>query len=188
MKDHVKIKDHVKMKDYVKMKDRVKMKDTMPKYLGSFLMVCTGSCILASALFGAMLLTTGVTTINAKEAKESFMSSFDDVQRSQYESIVTERRNLALQGTILGMLLGLLYFMTASTEGMERACNTTAIALGSVYFYYMLMPKSDAMVRYLNKGAQLDRYLEFGRSMSIKWDVGLLLGAAGCVVLGRAFK
>lgn len=169
-------------------------------------MVCVGNCVLAGALLGGFGLTS-VLSMQAERRGSPFKASLTAPQAQKYEEIVAMRRRLANHGFLLGALLALGYVLyqkfISGTEGGASAatliCNAVAITLATTYFYYVLSPKSDWMIRYLNPtatvatngGAQIsqtDLYLEKKRAYQLRWTGGLLLGGAAAYFLGQGLK
>lgn len=137
----------------------------------------------------------GLTSLlSAKYEREgsTLVTSLSDEQRVKYAEISDERRKLSTQGMLIGALLALGYLVfSRATDGTQSwlclICNAIAITLATTYFYYILMPKSDRMVRYLNPN-QLEAHLAKGRAYQLRWTGGLLLGGAAAFFLGQAFR
>jgi len=156
-------------------------------------MVCGSSCVLAGALLGGFGLTS-LLSMQANRRGSTLMASLSDEQRVIYGEIREERKSLSRQGMMIGLLLALGYLIFARLQrGAEAVgwvpliCNAIAITLATTYFYYILMPKSDRMVRYLNP-TQLEAHLQKGRAYQLRWTGGLLLGGAAAYFLGQALR
>lgn len=151
-------------------------------------MVCAASCFITAALLGGLVLTNilGYKAFSPAQ-KAQLLASFSPAQSQRYDAIVKERRTLAMTGAVLGAVLAAVYFFllaSRTTSTPSKVCKVGAITLGTMYFYYTLSPKSDHMVKHLVPGQQMDDYLALGRSMELRWNAGLLLGGAACLVLG----
>lgn len=151
-------------------------------------MVCLTNCALGSALIGGTLLTALMS--KQDPVFTQYEDSLDAEQKDHLEKIANERMNLYIQGTVLGVVLVVLVSMfgykrlTPFTNG----CLMVVIVLVSQYFYYILMPKSDWMLRHLNGKFQNEAWLGVYRHMSVRWHIGLLIGLFGFFLLGRGLR
>ena len=143
---------------------------------------CQLGCLLAVAMFAGQLYI--MFNYNKKRLLDRFDSLLNEEQRATYKLIVNERLKLYVQGIILGLVLGFIYLSIASNKTMGRACIFTVIVLSTNYFYYMLYPKSDYMVPYLNTQEQRVAWLDIYREMQYRCKMGFLLGLVAYLLLG----
>jgi len=137
-------------------------------------------CFLAAGLIGSSLYTM----MKCNEC-DKLNQSLDDNQRRIYLSIVSERKNLALQGLLLGLLLSTLYlyFTGRSINPLVNGCIYAGLTLSITYLYYLLSPKKTYMVEHLSSQEQLNLYAASNRTMQWRGIVGTLLGFLGLVLI-----
>lgn len=137
-------------------------------------------CFLAAGLIGTSLYTM----LSCSDC-QALNQTFDLKQRAIYQGIVNERKSLALQGFLLGLVLSALYlyFMGLSLDPFVNGCIYATITLGVQAFYYLLTPKSTYMVQHLTSQQQLDLYAAANRTMQWRGIMGLLLGFLGLALI-----
>lgn len=149
-------------------------------------MVCrTTSCMVAAML----LMATIFVHMNGRP---EFMEELvDSPHREQIVAIVNHRRQIAMEGFLLGIVASLILAsqMNVASNVNSRALN--ACVVGSVtlsvqYFYYILSPKNDWILRYLQTDEEIDNWLGMYRKMQQNYHIGALFGLAGTAALGSA--
>ena len=142
---------------------------------------CNVSCFVGIMFLVANLYVAFNTDKNVE--KSVFYNTLDKVQIQKYEEIIKERRDIYMKGYGLGLLvsfliLGLHYYMKSPFVKLRKSliCFIGGITLTVNYLYYMLTPKSDYMIRYLDKENQREEWLRVNKSMQFKYHVGLGLG------------
>ena len=65
-------------------------------------------------------------------------------------------------------------------------CTIVAITFVVSYFYYILHPKSDWMVKHLHSKDQRDAWLQVYRHMQVQCHVGFVLGIIAVFIYGTA--
>lgn len=65
----------------------------------------------------------------------------------------------------------------------QMLCLTGSITFLTVYFYYILSPKQDLMVVYLNDRSQRYEWQKIYKKMQFNYHVGLLLGIIAALLL-----
>ena len=142
---------------------------------------CGLSCLIASALFGSMLYM--MLYYDKENIMANFQSTLNDNQNAIYQKIIKERMRLYIEGLILGLLLGFIYLMYVK-KSMYSACLFTLIVLGVNNSYYLLHPKSDYMVKYLETVEQREAWLHVYTSMKHRCYMGMVLGALAYLIVG----
>jgi ABC-type thiamin/hydroxymethylpyrimidine transport system permease subunit len=155
-------------------------------------MICGWTCFVAAMFIIANVLFTFL--MDKHGAVKDYQESLDATQKKVYEKIVNERKNLALQGygLGLGLSIGFLvgrHFLTKSKKSLLSAsvsglCFTVAITFIVQYFYYMLMPKKDWMLHYLNTDKQKEHWMKVYRAYSWNYHLSIVLGLVGAGLLG----
>ncbi len=155
-------------------------------------MICGWTCFVAAMFIIANILFTFL--MDKHGAVKDYQESLDATQKKVYEKIVNERKNLALQGygLGLGLSIGFLvgrHFLTKGKKSLLSAsvsglCFTVAITFIVQYFYYMLMPKKDWMLHYLNTDKQKEHWMKVYRAYSWNYHLSIVLGLVGAGLLG----
>ena len=152
-------------------------------------MVNKACCVLAAALFGGFAMTSLYSTKPSHQLEQTL----DTQQQVKYQEIADYRRRLATQGMVLGALLCVVYVLYARSRGepvpsfLELACSSVAILLATTYLYYMITPKKEYLAPYL-RSDQMNAYMETMYTYNLRFNVGLLLGAAGAYFLGQGMS
>jgi uncharacterized protein YacL len=121
---------------------------------------------------------------NRKYLKD-FMSSLNPKLQDMYREIVAERQMLYLTGFGVGLLISILGSMYMKLKPTARICTVMASTFLFTYFFYILSPKSDHIVRHLETKEQREKWLTVYKDMQMKYHVGLVLGIIGAGILAR---
>lgn len=124
-------------------------------------------------------------TLTADHSKDKFYRTLSHELRSRYEAIIQERKLIYMKGFGLGMILSAVAISACGArKPVQMGCLAGAITLASTYLFYIIHPKSDYMVLYLNKVEQRTAWLKIYRSMQLKYHIGLVLGIGAAMALG----
>lgn len=124
-------------------------------------------------------------TLTADHSKDKFYRTLSHELRSRYEAIIQERKLIYMKGFGLGMILSAVAIsVCGARKPVQMGCLAGAITLASTYLFYIIHPKSDYMVLYLNKVEQRTAWLKIYRSMQLKYHIGLVLGIGAAMALG----
>jgi hypothetical protein len=137
-------------------------------------MNCYTSAVLGLAMLGASFLTLTSNEEQHYKLKLAFPSSNLD---KIYTGIVIERRNIFIQGLILGLVIS--YFTSNLFEQKNNFHKITfflAVTLMVSVVYYFLIPKSDYMLNYLKTEEEIKAWLEIYKYMKLKYFLGFLFG------------
>lgn len=150
-------------------------------------MVCITNCALGAALVGGTIATALVSKQDA--VFKEYRSTLNGEQLEALDRIAGYRLSLYIQGTFLGMVLvGLIALFGGKTlSPLTSGCTFVVVVLLTQYFYYILMPKQDWMIRHLRTNEQNEHWLRVYRHMSFRWHMGMLVGLVGFFLLGRGF-
>jgi len=115
----------------------------------------------------------------------NFMKSLSEPQLERYKLIISERRNIYLSGYLLGLSLSAIVIvgMMDSLNKMQMICLTGSITFLTSYFYYILSPKQDLMVLYLDNRSQRYEWQKIYKKMQFNYHVGLLLGIIASILI-----
>ena len=145
---------------------------------------CDLACLIATGLFGGKLYL--MINNNKKPLIDNLTVLLNEQQKKKYKNIVKERLNNYIQGMVLGLILGFVYIQIVPESDLTRACMFTVIVLGTNYFYYILKPKSDYMIRHLNTKQQREAWLNIYKEMQFRCKMGFVLGVISFLIYGLA--
>ena len=111
-----------------------------------------------------------------------------------YNNIVDERTQIYYVGYILGVMISLLVIFYNIQIKKNRLSTFTlvsivvAISFVTNYFYYVLSPKSDWMLKHINTPEQTKAWLGMYRGMQVYYHTGLVLGLFAVGTFAFAFR
>lgn len=145
-------------------------------------MVCYVSCILAIAFIAASLFVTFNSEKNP--ALKEYINGLNEIQKKKYFEIAMERRNIYLTGFFIGFVLSLilLYFYMKKMNRWGNICMVGAITFAFSYFYYILTPKKDNMITYLDEKDDRENWWKVYNIMQKYYHLGFVLGLIGAVL------
>lgn len=138
-----------------------------------------------SCLIGIIFLMANIYTmlcIGCDENKNKFINLLNNKQKTIYQKIITERKNIYFQGYGLGFIISIIFILINNSQKVKKipywstVCITGAITLTVNYFYYILSKKNTYMISHLNSKNQIDAWLDIYREMQIKYHSGLVMG------------
>ncbi len=150
-------------------------------------MKCYVSCFLAVGLLIASLATMFNT--EKTPIMKDYISKLNEKQREKYLEIATERRNIYLGGFTIGFILALIYLYINGDKGGKwlNICIVGAITFVFSYFYYILYPKKDNMIKYLDEEEDREAWWRVYQVMQKYYHIGFIIGVVGVMVLCNAF-
>ena len=148
-------------------------------------MVCITNCAIGAALVGGTIATALVSKQDT--VFREYRSTLNAEQIAALDRIANQRLSLYVQGTILGIVVVTMValFGGKKMSPLTSGCTFVAVVLLTQYFYYILMPKPDWMIRHLRTQEQNTHRLRVYRHMSFRWHMGMLVGLLGFFILGR---
>ena len=153
--------------------------------------ICSKTCFIAFIFLVGMIYMT--FSIDKCEISDSFVDSLNDAQLEQYRLIVKERRNLYIQGFLLGLALSAIYVYYKKIDDKENKendinimCMIAIIIFLTSYFYYILSKKPKLIVIHLDKQKQRELWTRVYRKMQFNYHFGLFLGIIGACILSKA--
>jgi fructose-specific phosphotransferase system IIC component len=149
-------------------------------------MNCFTSALVGIALLGGSLATLTIT----KSEHEKLQKVLTPELANRYVDIVKERRNQYIQGIILGMIIGtivLYVYQWKVTQNFHKVVLFSAITLFIAMIYYLLMPKSDYMLKHLQNEQQNRAWLDIYKSFQSRYIVGMILGAVAAVPIANSY-
>ena len=153
-------------------------------------MVCHLSCGIATIFLVASFFTSYGTHKTSKS--NEFKSSLNETQRENYEKIVNQRKNIYLQGLVVGFIVSIcVIIFTNKSKNMKSLfklstlCTILAITFIVNYFYYILYPKNKYIVSELTNKTQLNNWLEIYKLMQFRYHLGFGLGLIGVAIFSH---
>lgn len=143
------------------------------------------SCTLCAIAF--VLLATSIATPFVAHSKHQLHSTFqhtlDTDQLTRYQRIVSNRRNLYLQGLVLGVIIaclvvGVVMRVAPLTNDISYGCLSVSVLFVVEYLYYILSPKGEYMVSVLQTDEQREAWLDVYRHMQVS-----MYGSFACALV-----
>jgi len=152
-------------------------------------MICLKSCAVGLVFIFATIFMTLI--IDKQKIFKDYVNSLNKEQLNKYNNIVNERKNISLNGYLLGLLLSLVfivfnYNLKKISKGLV-ICLTSSIMFLTHYFYYILSPKTDWMVLHLDDKQRIE-WLKVYRTMQFSYHYSLLIGVLSVMIISSAFK
>lgn len=141
---------------------------------------CMVYCVIGFTLLVAMLWTM----MAKSSAVGEFEKNLDKYQRKKYSKLVLQRRNNALIGMAIGVVIAIgafSYFKTTMPE-VNLACVVTTIVMLSTIAYYMLAAPKQTMIDYLETD-QYPLWMDAHKAMVRNFGAGLIIGMGGYFLL-----
>ena len=146
-------------------------------------MNCILSGIVGLGLLGGSLLTMTVSKEEHMRLKATLSEDLDRI----YTNIAIERRNLYVQGLVIGLVLAVgVCWKLKILNKFHKVSLMTAITLFVAFSYYSLMPKSDYMLNHLKTEEQNKAWLAIYKTMKERYMMGVVGGALAAVPLSYA--
>ena len=136
-------------------------------------MNCQISCYIVIVLTTAMLYLKLFS--NKNNIVSAFEKSLPSELQSKYQQLAEERKNIHIKGMIYGLVLAfILLFLLKNIK--NRVCFVLAIMLIFSHLYYILVPKSDYIILYLNDYHDRNRWLAVYKHMQNNYYFGIIIG------------
>ena len=141
-------------------------------------------CIIGITFLMSSLASSIVS--RDRDVFTKFMNLLDDEQKQVYDNIIRERLIIYLSGMILGLGLGILYYIKNKNQKYILCKFLTIIYLVKFGFYY-IAPKSPLMLYSLKNTAQTDAWADIYTEMKTGFKYSLILGLIGYLLIGQYF-
>ena len=152
---------------------------------------CSSTFFIALVFFVAMISTSILSCTSG--VIKNYMNNLTPVLKTKYEKIRNERMTISLEGYVLGVFFSglIIFYNYKSKKQLDRfslACIVIATTLITNYLFYILFPKSQWMINYLNTKEEKDAWLNVYKHMQLYYHGGLLLGLIAVGFLSLAFE
>lgn len=139
-------------------------------------------CAIAVAFLATSIATPFVST-SKHQLHRAFQSTLDSDQNTRYERIALHRRNLYLQGLVLGVLVaclvvGVVMRVAPLANNTSYGCLAVVVLFVVEFLYYMLSPKGEYMVTVLKTQKQREAWLKVYRHMQVS-----MYGSLACALV-----
>tara|TARA_B110000495_G_C22963728_1_gene565054 strand:- start:304 stop:750 length:447 start_codon:yes stop_codon:yes gene_type:complete len=126
--------------------------------------------------------------INEKDEKvRDFFKLLNDKQKKEYGSKIKERRNIYITGMILGLIMGLVYYLY-NPKDKYLFCTLLTIMSSVKLGFYQMYPKSKLMIYSLTEKQQTDAWADVYTEMKNKWHYSFIIGIVGYIFLSLAYS
>jgi len=155
-------------------------------------MVCSVSCMISTIFIIGMIYFYNAT--DKSDVVKNYKSKLSPELREKYEKITKERMIISYKGYALGLILSFLiilynkYTKPKVFNTFSLVCIIISTSFITNYFYYILSPKSDNMLNYLQKKEDIQSWQSMYREMQYNYHMGIVLGIIGVGILGVAFS
>lgn len=131
-------------------------------------------------------------SVDKSKISNDFTSTLDNALQQKYKDIINERLQIYYGGYVLGFILSVFVIVmnmynNRKMNSLTIMCLTGSITFLTTYFYYILSPKSDYIVKYLYKKEQREGWLNVYRTMQFNYHGGLALGLLAVIGYSFAF-
>lgn len=155
-------------------------------------MPCALSCMISLIFIIGMIYFYNMT--DKSIIVKHYKSSLSKELQQRYEKISKERMNISYQGYALGVIIsiGIIFYnlkvKSVKMNTSSLVCTVVATSFITNYFYYMLSPKSDWMLNYMNNPNEVKLWLSMYKEMQFNYHMGLVLGIIAVGMLAFAFR
>ena len=131
-----------------------------------------------------------MTSIPKNKTKiDKLKKSLDKKQKEIYENLSKERLRLYIQGLILGFVICVLYlYLFKNKVNTCNLCNCLVITFGVAALYYLIYPKTDYIINYIQDEQQRKLWLDVYRHMQLKYYGGISVGVIIYILLALFYK
>ena len=156
-------------------------------------MVCRVTCMIATIFIVGSLYMANA--INNSEIVKQYKKTLPQDLQIKYEKIRDERTTIYYQGFGLGLIISLFVIIynykmkkEEKFDVISMVCMVVSISFVTNYFYYILHPKKNYMLEYLQTPEQTQNWLIMYKEMQKYYHTGLLLGIIGVGIIALAFR
>ena len=104
-----------------------------------------------------------------------------DSQQVEYKKIIKERSHIYLMGTILGIILSLIYYY--KNKYKYRVCMSVVILYMTKIIFYKIYPKSPLMLYHLTNREQVNKWADIYLHMKKRWLMSFVIGFIGYIMI-----
>ena len=143
-----------------------------------------------SCIIGITLLIGSLSmSIQKRDTKifSHFYNLLDNDQKRIYEGIVKERLMIYFSGMVLGLGLGIYYYINTDDKYKYKLCKFLAIIYLVKLGFYYVYPKSPLMLYSLSNQKQVEAWADIYTEMKSKWIKSIAIGFIGYLLISLTF-
>jgi hypothetical protein len=154
-------------------------------------MPCGITCSI-SAVFIIGMIYMNYSMLNS-QIMQKYERQLPENLQYIYREIVNERTKIYYFGYFLGFILSIVVILYNTKLGKNKMSNygivCTVVTVSSFvnYFYYILSPKNNWMLREIKTEEQTKAWLEMYRHMQMYYHSGFVLGIIAVGIFAFAF-
>jgi len=150
-------------------------------------MACSISCVISCIFIIGMIYFYNAT--EKSEIVKQYKATLSPDLQKRYERITSERKWISYQGYMLGLLLSfVILYNRRKMNTTSLVCTIMATCFLTNYFYYILSPKSDWMLKHTTNQDQDTAWLLMYREMSYNYHLGIVFGIIAVGMFAFAFR
>lgn len=136
-----------------------------------------------SGLIGIGMLMATFSTLTVSEDQHDVLRKVLSPELDIiHERIVNERRNIYLQGLIIGLIIALIVLKRVKTVNkFHRISLGLGITILFSVIYYFVIPKSDYMLNHLKTQEENRAWLEVYNTMKHRYLFGFIFGSLASI-------
>ena len=142
-----------------------------------------------SCVIGITLLIASLSSVLVRRDTEEFKRFYnllDDSQKNIYENIIYERLSIYFVGMILGLGLGIYYYIHSKKDKF-RLCKFLMILYFIKFGFYYFYPKQPLMLYSLTTKEQINSWATIYTEMKTRFKYSLLIGFIGYLLISNYF-
>ena len=142
-----------------------------------------------SCVIGITLLLASIASIIIRRDSELFIkfdNLLDQEQKIIYQKIVKERLMIYTYGMILGLGLGIFYYLHSKNDKF-RVCKFLFIIYIVKFGFYYFYPKSPLMLYSLTTKGQIELWADIYTEMKNNFKYSLIYGFIGYLLISNYF-
>lgn len=141
-----------------------------------------------SCIIGITLLISSLSmSLLKRDTKifSNFYNLLDNNQKNIYEKIIQERLMIYFSGMVLGLGLGILYYVNSNDK--YKLCKFLAIIYLVKLGFYYIYPKSPLMLYSLKNQKQVEAWADIYTEMKSNWIKSIAIGFIGYILISIKF-
>lgn len=141
-----------------------------------------------SCIVGITLLIGSLSVSLLKRDTKSFSHFYnilDNDQKKIYEKIIKERLIIYFIGMVLGLGLGIFYYVNSNDK--YKLCKFLAIIYLVKLGFYYVYPKSPLMLYSLKNQKQVEAWADIYTEMKSNWIKSISIGFIGYLLISFKF-
>mgnify|MGYP006127873391 FL=1 len=142
-----------------------------------------------SCVIGITLLLASIASILIRRDSELFIkfdNLLDPEQKIIYQKIVKERMMIYTYGMVLGLGLGIFYYLNSKKDKF-RVCKFLFIIYIVKFGFYHFYPKSPLMLYSLTTKEQINLWADIYTQMKNNFKYSLVYGFIGYLLISNYF-